>query len=152
MAKILSTNQQVTTGVQFPRGVYSRIVSCADTDIGVPGEGWAYTDPLADSTWLLAVDVWVMSQPPTTNHLFTFGVHWMYHVPKSMLEMQQQENLLPIRSRRGTFLWDAQGPDKHFRWEMNRLFSGQGLRFGVVLTGAGAPIARIQASFEVSEG
>ena len=152
MPYLTTKNQQIKTGVMYPRGVYSRIVSCSHYDPVPPAQSFAYTETLAQKLWLLGVDVWLSTNPPFPTHSYTFSLWRLTTIPASLAAMYNNENILPVRAVNGTWYWHAYGPDAHFHWSMNKLYEGQGQRFGCVMTGAGGIIAQIHASFEISEG
>lgn len=130
----------------------SRVVSCSHYDPAPPGQDFAYTEAVAQNLRLLSIDIFLDTNVPFAQHVFTFSVWRMTAIPANLLAVYQTENIMPVQSTTGIWYWHAYGPDKHFHWSMNRRFKGVGQRFGVVLTGAGAVIAQIHASFEISEG
>lgn len=152
MAKLVSTNQRIVTGVTSPESVYSRVVSCSHYDPAPPGQDFAYTEGLSSRLWLLGVDVWLDTNIHFATHVFTFSVWRLLKEPAVILDLYNADNVLPLRSTTGWWYWHKYGPEGHFHWDMQRLYEGAGQRFGVVLTGAGAVIAQIQASFRISEG
>jgi len=152
VAKIFTPNQRILAGVTHPESSYSRVVSCSHYDPAPPAQQFAYTAALGQSIWLLGVDVWLDTNPHFANHVFTFSVWRLMAEPQTLLDMYAAENVIPLRGATGSWYWHKYGPEGHFHWDMEHLYTGQGQRFGVVLTGAGAVIAQIQASFKITEG
>jgi len=152
VAKIRTPNQTILAGVTHPESSYSRVVSCSHYHPVPPGQNFAYTIALGQSIWLLSVDVWLDTNPHFANHAFTFSVWRLMTEPRVLLDMYAAENVLPLRSNAGWWYWHKYGPEGHFHWDMEHLYQGQGQRFGVVLTGAGAIISQIHASFRITEG
>lgn len=152
MAKLVSSDQRIAIGVTYPESGYSRVVSCSHYDPAPPAQQFAYTEGLSSRLWLLGVDVWLDTNPHFAAHVFTFSVWRLLTRPSGLLDMYAAENVLPLQSTVGSWYWHKYGPEGHFSWDMKRLCEGAGQRFGVVLTGAGAIIAQIHASFRISEG
>ena len=151
MPVLVNKPQSIRVGVRNPMSEYSRVVSCSHYDPAPPDQSFAYTEGLSQKLWLLGVDVWLDTNPPFATHVFTFSVWRMLLKPAALADMYAAENILPLRSPVGWWYWHAYGPERHFHWNMKRLYEGAAQRFGVVLTGAGAVIAQIHASFEISE-
>lgn len=152
MARLYSKSQSIRSTVSNPMASYSRIVSCSHYHPKPPGQDFAYTEALGQNLWLLGVDVWLTTITPEANHQFTFSVWHVTQKPTTVLQVYANENVLPVQSTTGIWYWHSTGPDAHFHWSMQKLYKGVGQRFGAVLTGAGAVLSQIHASFEIAEG
>lgn len=152
MAEVVTGMKRTAAGLVLPRSHESRVISCSHYDPAPGGQDFAYTEPLSSRFWLLGIDIWLDTQPPFAAHVFTFSVWRLMKQPAGLLDLYGAENVLPLRSPVGWWYWHKRGPEGHFHWSMQRIYEGAGQRFGVVLTGAGAILAQIHASFEISEG
>lgn len=152
MAEVVTGMKRTAGGLVLPRSYESRVISCSHYDPAPPGQDFACTVGLSQRLWLRGIDIWLDTQPPFVNHLFTFSVWRLVKEPTGLLDFYNSENVLPLRSTVGWWYWHYRGSGTHFHWSMQRLYEGAGQRFGVVLTGAGAVLAQIHASFEISEG
>ena len=154
MAKIVSTDQRIVTGVTNPISVYSRVISIVGSvAAGVGAERAVATPPVAQSVWLRNVQLWLWHSDAET---LTGGFFWVLcgsgKVPAGA-GILDWENVLPIYSPAALTKWYWVGASKYFSWDMQRLFTGGAKRFGIFLQNADAISGwNCQASFEISEG
>ena len=154
MAEIVSINQRIVTGVRYPRGVYSRVMSCM-TLMDAPGNEHGFTPPVGINVWLLGVDVWVtLDHSVVAGGVLNFRILYGAGTPATPAAMLTWENILPVYWTDGTIQpWSQAQPFHHQHWDMNRYFEQAGQRFGFWLQGAAfVGTLRFVASFEISEG
>ncbi len=155
MSPILANKlQPVRVGVLSPQGVYSRVVSCVAYIKSPMTTGFAYTASLGNRLWLLRVKVWFDPRVWSELERMSFRICHGTSVPINYAAILEWKNLLPALQG-GNENWDFT------RWqyldplefEMNQLFEGKGLRFGILVS-VNPTLVRLHgyASFQISEG
>lgn len=154
MAKVVTGSQQMTTGVMYPRGVYSRsVMICAS--VAAPGViTYAYTPQLGNRLWLLNIQCWFFPKRVAVGDYMDFSFRWGTGRPASAADLGAWDNLLPVHRQ------DAVDDNirqiqagEHMSWDMNKFFEGRGMRFAIWMGFWGAAVEqRMYASFEISEG
>ena len=154
MAKIVTRDQRIVTGVMYPRGVYSRIVGALAVVKQPAVRAYGYTAGLGNRLWLLKVRVWFLPVFTGDGDWVDFWVRFGVGKPKSYVEMSNWEDVLPINwLGAGPLGYREYGTGRVFEWTMNRLFAAEAIRFGIQLTTAGLiTYEEMYATFEISEG
>lgn len=154
MAKLVSRPQAIRAGVLYPAAVYSRVTSCIGYIKGAVFLARAFTPPVAEHVWLLGVDVWFAPKPVGDADSVSFRVLSGYGKPATPAEILNWENVLPVYFPDGGIVsWRQYGSGDHMHWDMSRLFTGAGRRFGFWLSVSPAiDILEMYASFQISEG
>lgn len=154
MAKIVSKDQRIVTGVTNPGSVYSRVVGFA-FPLAAPGpnDSFRVTTILAQTLWLLRVQLWFTSETPGTSILFNWRVVTCTTVPTVAEAVAVDlEPVIPFECAGKPFgFW--YGDAVHFDFSMKRLYTGAGRRFAVwAQNNDAAENLWVQAAFEISEG
>ncbi|MBA7479874.1 hypothetical protein ES707_15315 [subsurface metagenome] len=152
VAKLISRAQPLVMGVYYPRGVYSRVVSCHAILPAVGGLRSTYTAPLAQEVWLLGVDVWTVIEGEGVDKSINFTVRTGFGKADTWEKMLGWEQVLPVFRRENVSMWWTFWNEGHFHWSMNQHYSGPARRFGLYVEGITEAQAHIFASFEISEG
>ena len=154
MAEIISSNQRLVTGVLYPRGVYSRVVSCSDV-VTFGNPRGIYTIGVGERVWLLSVKLLWEPYPVDNTSVTYFRVMTGTTTPGDAAQMRANwDNVLPkLGAGNIDANWYHQYGITEMSWRLNQYFEGVGRRFGVwmqtVMPGKGQAC---QASFEISEG
>lgn len=154
MAKLVSKNQRLVTGVMNPGSSYSRTVTCIAYIKGTP-DARGFTPPLGQVVRLLGVDIWTTPDySAVAGAAFSFRILYGTGEPPTAAAILEWENIIPVYWPDGTPReWHQHQMNEHMHWSMDRLFKGQGQRFGVWLEVSGViPILEFFASFQISEG
>lgn len=154
MPRIATGGQQLETGVRFPRGVYSRVVTCVAVVKAPAVQAAGFTPPLGNRLWLLSVKLWTVNSTPAVADWYDFWILQGQGTPAGYPEIRRWEDIMPVH-------WVGSPPlglreysnDRVFTWSMNRHFAYEAIRFGVAFnTGGVSPYIECYASFEISEG
>ncbi len=153
MAKIVNSSQQIIAGVQFPRGVYSRVIAFSFPLNGAGNiDGWDITGIVAQNVWLLNVMLRVVHEGGASAASFNWRIFTTTTVPKTGQEVAvDADTVIDSRSVGVPYIWDA-GSDVQYSWDMNRLFTGTGRRFGIWAQNNGLKLMWVFGSFTISEG
>ncbi len=153
MARIVNPSQQVIISTLFPRGVYSRVVSCVAQVVAGPGWTFAFTDTVAQNTWLLKVIARGFPAVPDAAKQTLFRIFTGTSKITTADDMLNWQEILPIRLGAATpATWTKFDGDGNFEWDMNQLFTGTGRRFGVRCQRGALGLDELSVSFQISEG
>jgi len=137
-----------------PAPVYSRVVSCAAYIKAPATQGFGFTVPLGNRVRLLAVKVWLNPNEWAAGDWVQFKIFQGTSEPQSFTEIQNWENILPILYQGNVWGWWVRYQTfKPYNWDMEQLFEGKELRFGVAVEVS--PLVSVLwtlVSFQVSEG
>ena len=154
MAKLLTTDQNIGTGVKYPISVYSRVVGALAVVKAPAVRAFGYTMPLGNRIWLKKVRVWCVPVWTGGGDWVDLWIRYGQGKPATFAALGNWEDILPIH-------WLGAGPlgyrefrtDRVFEWTMNRLFVAEGIRFGIQLETAGLiTYEEMYATFEIAEG
>jgi hypothetical protein len=135
MAKLVTNQQSLTTGVQFPQGRYSRTVSI---EMVVPavvgGEVFNFTPPLGSNLWLHSVDFYAFGVDAGLGLGGFIGITKGSTIPKTVFEvLVLWEQIVQYNGLKPYIYW--WGIEKgHLHWDMNKLYTGDSVRFGCAIT------------------
>ena len=152
MTVLVPTNQRLTTGVKNPESSYSRIVSIHWVLPAAPGMDFGFTHPLAQKLWLRSIDFWLWGTPYLDTDSWWFTLRRGFQQPKTSLEIQQLEEMLPLCDPGGPAYWHGYSSRVHMHWDMNKLYEGLTQRFCAVANSTGPTNTYIEFSFQISEG
>ena len=152
--RILTSLQPLRAGVTHPASLYSRVAAALAVVKAPAVNAFGYTAALGNKLWLKKVQVWFMPVWKGGGDWVDFWVRNGTGTPATYAAMTNWEDVLPVN-------WLGAGPvgyrelatGKVFEWEMNRLFEGEGIRFGVQLSVA--PLVTYEemyATFQIAEG
>ncbi len=154
MAKIVSKDQRIVTGVTNPESVYSRVIGfCFPVPSPGPNDAFRVTPPLAQTIWLLRVQLWFTSETSGTSILFNWRVATSTVVPTVAAAVAVDlEPVIPFECAGKPFgFWYGDKAD--FDFSMKRLYSGAGRRFAVwAQNNHATENLWVQAAFTISEG
>lgn len=135
-----------------PMPAYSRVVTIEHVDPSPPGQDYAVTPVLGEKLWLLSVDVWITGSGVPVATSWWFDLRRGFEVPKTTLQIQQWEYLLPVKSTVGIWIFNGYGNPVHRHWDMNILYQSPQQRFAIIGHMVGPEISRFTASFRITEG
>ncbi len=140
------------TGVMYPQGVYSRVVSVGVPLGTMPGVKVQFVTGFGDQLWLLAVKVWATFEPDKGIPQVAFRVKTGQSDPLSQVAFIKDgwDDVIPLEML--GHAWRAQGLEWAFSWDMNKLYTGGGRQFGLWVQDGGGVLGWIFASFQISEG
>lgn len=153
MARLVTTNRRIATGVVNPVSTYSRVVSCVVALKEAATEAYAVTPVVGQRVWLLKVTCFFtpMVANPTKQHFFR--LYTGTTKISAAAEMHDQENVLPLVSPGFTDEpWTYSDGVMEMSWDMRRLYTGAGRWFGILAEVGPWPPREICVSFEISEG
>ncbi len=152
MAKILTTNQQLITGVISPVSAYSRVVSVCAQLLVPAASKVAVTEALGGGFWLLDVRVWLIWLEYTDVPLVFFDVIAGTSSNFKPADISGWESVLPLRYVDQLKPWVGTPEARSFEWSIRRRFVNEGVRLGISTLLLGAGKVYCYASFEISEG
>lgn len=153
MAKLVSTDQRIVTGVTYPKSVYSRVTGFWTGALPVLNdEGQESTYPLGQHIWLLSVHLSFWADVIGTQCSAFWFLSTGTKKPDDAAEvLGVWEPIIPCSSGvKPYFRWDGDAMD--FSWTMSRYYEGPGRRFGLWFQNITAQRWWVQATFEISEG
>lgn len=154
MAVLVNRDQRITTGVLYPRGVYSRVAGALAVVKAPDVRAFGYTAALGNRLWLLKVRVWFLPVWPNGTAWVDFWVRFGTGKPGDYASMSNWTDLLPINwLGSGPLGYRELGTGRVFEWTMNRPIVGDAIRFGIQVECAPEIIyEEMYATFEISEG
>ena len=154
MAKLLLRNQQLIYGTLYPRGVYSRVfgLSCKVL-AGIGNDDLAYSPPLGATFWLVFVGIHycggLAADPCAGTIYISFGTG----VPTGNIVATVWEILIPFWAGTTKPAIMVQGTDQYLWFPINRPFTREALRFGMVIeNGSATRPFWVDTFFGISEG
>ncbi|MBA7607504.1 hypothetical protein ES703_14663 [subsurface metagenome] len=151
MAKIVSTNQSIVTGVTHPKSVYSRRVGCWVTCPGGAARNYGFTPSIGENCWLLGVDLWGQIVLPTLTPHWQVALRTSTGHPKSIEQARACDFIEALNIWGSGGYWTSRCSDYHFHWDMCVAYTGGARRFGIDVINASADIGDFQASFHITE-
>lgn len=154
MAKIVTGQVLTGPGQYFIVEHPSRVVGALAVVKAPAVRGFGYTSPLGNRLRLRQVRVWFLPVWTGGGDWVDFWVRVGLGTPGAYVPMTDWEDVLPIN-------WLGAGPlgyrefqtGRIYEWNMDRLFVGEAIRFGIQLTTAGLiTYEEMYATFEVMEG
>lgn len=130
MARLVSVNQRIVTGVMYPRGVYSRQVGIEiKVPAGVGEDGFNFTPVLGQQLWLLGIDFWAFGVELGVTLGGFISIAAGTTKPSSGFQIAAEwEKCMQYSGIKPMMYWWSQDTG-HFHWSMNRYYSGGGRRF-----------------------
>lgn len=152
MPVVVNKNQQVITAGLKPASDYSRvIVVSADVNLG-GGWGYGYSPVFGKNTRLLEVQVDVILEPGGANTQAFFRIFQGVGVPQRYQDVTDWNKIIDF-GRYGDYEgMVSYGDWRHFSWSMNKLYSTEANRFGLVLQSNATNAIDAYAFFKISEG
>ncbi len=154
MAKLVSKNQRIRTGVTYPKSVYSRVVALElHLAAGMGNDDYCYTPQLGNSLILYSIDVWAYCAVHGIAIGGFFYLNFGTGIPPSGDYLATQwNNIIPLScGLKPGFRWfhcDA----FHRRFTMAKFFETNELRFGVAIENGYNQAWEATVAFEISEG
>ncbi len=153
MAKLVTKDQRIETGVKYPMSGYSRVVTCLAAPQGLADIDHGYTIAVGQNVRLLSVRLFFYPTVPDITKQVGFFVLTGTTVPPTPAAIRNWENVLPIN-------WNGPVVDRWYRyhgldkyeWTMNHLYKGEGRRFGIWAQCNWDGAEEVHASFEIMEG
>jgi len=154
VAKLVSTNQRIATGVMNPTSVYSRVVSCAAYIKAPSTQGYGFTASVGNVVWLHSIRVWMNPYEWAATDWCQFKILQGSSKPGSYAEILNWENILPILYQGNQWGWWVRYKTfALYEWTMQQLFTGKEIKFGVAVEVSPAVnVMWLLVSFEISEG
>lgn len=154
MVTVVNRSQQVVTRGLRPAPAYSRVVLCqlVVPPLGVGGDDWAVTPSFGILVRLLGVDLWIFPDTPgeTTSGLIHVSTGTGEKVDAGTIAMTWQPVMDTSMLVNRAIIW--RGYEQHFCFEMNRLYTGESRRFGVVYETVSLNRTVVLCAFHISEG
>lgn len=153
MAKLVTKQQRLVLGVMNPQSGYSRVVTCMAAPKSLGDIDYGYTIACGQQVRLLTVRLFFYPTAVDVTKQVGFKVLTGTTVPSSEAAIQQWESVLPITWRgTGRDQWIRYHGRDEYVWTMNRLYTGEGRRFGIWAQCNWDGLENVQASFEIMEG
>jgi len=154
MAKLINRNQRVLTGVKNPESGYSRVFGLAcKAAAGVGVDDLAYSPPVGSPFWLRRLSLWFGSEDPTANTGGTVYIAAGTGIPTAENLVQRWDLVVPFWAGTTKPALMVRGAQGFLTWPMNRLYTGEALRFGMVIeNGYAVGTFWVNTWFEISEG
>ena len=153
MAKLITRQQRLVRRVMAPQSGYSRVVTAVAVPQGLAAIDYGYTIAVGQNVRLLSVRLFFYPTVVDITKQCGFFVLTGTTVPPTQQAIRLWENVLPINWR-GPVVdrwYRYHGMDK-YEWSMNRLYVGEGRRFGLWVQCNWDGADEVHASFEIMEG
>ena len=153
MAKLVTKVQLIQHGVMNPQSGYSRVVTAVAAPMGSAAIDYGYTIAVGQNVRLLSVRLFFHPTVVDITKQTGFFVLTGTTVPPNQAAIRLWDNVLPIN-------WNGPVVDRWYRyhgmdkyeWVMNRLYKGEGRRFGIWAQVNWDGPEEVHASFEIMEG
>ena len=154
MAKLVSTNQRIITGVTNPTAGYSRAFGLAcKANAGIGVDDFAYSPPMGVPFRLLFMSLWYGGSDLTNQCGGTIYITFGTGVPTHEIVATTWEIIVPFWAGTTKPAIMVQGLEAYLYWPMNRLFTGEALRFGLAIENfSDTRPFWVNVWFEISEG
>lgn len=154
MVELLNTAQPIRTGIFYPRGVASRVLTLElIVPAGIGNGDWNYTPVLGNELWILSADLWIctINVVGAAGAFFQLSTGMGTTVVAGMVILDW-DTLVPHSGIKPyPACWWVY--DLHLHFDMNRHFSGQSRRLGAWFGNLSATAEiRVLVSFQISEG
>lgn len=151
--KLVNTAQLIRAGVMYPVSGYSRVVSCVASPKTLAGIDYGFTIVVGQQVRLLSVRLWFLPATIDVTKQVGFRVVTGTTRPTTQGEIFAWESVLPLTWRgTGADQWMHFHGRDSYEWTMNRLYTGEGRRFGIWAQCNWEGLDEIYASFQVTEG
>lgn len=154
MARIAVPRGPVAIGPARSAPVQSRVIALElHVPAGVGNSDYCYTPQLGNRLWLYSVDVWgYCAQPGAIRGGFFYFTYGTYEPSREEDVAVDWTTIIPLRcGQKPGFRWFS-CQEIVRRFTMAKLFTNDGLRFGVVIENFGAQDWECTVAFEISEG
>lgn len=136
----------------YPRGVYSRVVGCGIRIEVFPATTFCVCGGIGEQVWLINVSVWfsykdAVGDFDTEFRVLTSTERWV-----SAAQALNFDEVVPMFEGNRLAPWHSFDQHGSFSWDMNRLYTGAGRRFGLWIYSNAPAGGVIRASFQISEG
>ena len=153
MVEVVNKSWKVLEPGLKPKVEYSRVVSCAIADDGIPGPDYAFTTVVGQKVMLRKVTVWWDELAVVIANNTDFMILTGTGLVNLAADILGWEDVLPLQSTGMVVqpwrLYDGRG---EMSWEMRKQYVGVNRRFGIWADRRQDPGLNICVSFEVSEG
>lgn len=131
----------------------SRVVSCLAAPKGLAGIDYGFTTIVGQNVWLLSVQLWFFPAAVDVTKQVTFKVVTGTTAPVNQAQILQWDSVIPLVWKgAGADVWTHYLGQDHYEWSMEKLYIGEGRRFGIWAQCNWDGLDQIYASFQVSEG
>ena len=151
---LLNEGQPLRRAVLAPGGAYSRVFGLAcKANAGIGNDDFAYSPPVGNRFWLRWMSLWFGGGNASTC-AGTIYISSGLGVPANgEVVALRWEMVIPFWSGTTKPAIMLQGREGYLWWPMNRLYRGEGLRFGLAIeNGSATRPWWVNAWFEISEG
>lgn len=154
MPTIVNKSQHILAGVKYPASIYSRVAGALAVVKAPAVTAFGYTSSLGVNVRLKKVRAWFLPVWTGGGDWVDFWIRYGTGVPASYAALSNWSDLLPINwLGSGPVGYRELGTGRVFEWTMDRLFTADGIRFGIQLTTAGViTYEEMYVTFEISEG
>ncbi len=153
MAKLVSTDQRIVTGVTYPKSVYSRVLCVHCIVPAGMGESVVDVTPVVgNNVYLLGVDLWAYRRAVAD---WVGGFIWVRsgsEANPSVSEVVSQWQQIIDMSAVGKQAIYWNGEDQHWGFRFCRLYGEAERRFAVAVQNGYAVAWDLFAAFTISEG
>lgn len=131
MVRLVNKVQRTITGVTYPKGLYSRILTLeVETAAGAGNESWQFTERVADRCWVVGLDMYLENLAFDTVRSTFFQISAGREIPAAAGEIVTRwDSFFQHRGLKNyprvTYWYSC-----HFYWPVHKLFTGGRWRFG----------------------
>lgn len=154
MSYIVNTRQQVRVAGLHPESEYSRVVSALAVVKAPMVRDRGYTAALGNNLRLKQIRCWFVPEWTSATAWIDFMFRWGQGTPATYADMSTWEDLMPINWLGSpTAGWRRCLFPNMLVWDMNKLFTGKAIRFGIQLeVSPEVTYVEMYTSFQISEG
>jgi len=153
MPVIQNKSQQVVSRAMNPRVIYSRVESL-QVNVGAgPATAYAVTPPLGNCVWLLGIKCWMLPKAINVANISALSFVKGEGPARALADVMQWKNILPLNNENSfSMSWFFHDGRDEMSWEFSRLYTGESVRFAVIVGRSAGPADQAQVSFVISEG
>lgn len=154
MSKVVNRSQQLRVAGMNPESEYSRVVSALAVVKAPAVNAIGYTAALGNRLRLKQIRCWFVPEWTTATAWHDFMFRKGQQLPTTYAQMTAWDDIMPINwlgSPRA--MWRRCMFPNMLVWDMNRLFVGEAIRFGIqVEVSPEVTYLEMYTSFQISEG
>lgn len=151
MSKIVNKSQVITTGVVYPRPVYSRVIGCFTLLPVAPVHNFAYTAEVGQRILILNVQIWIRIVPAGAAEAGQFNIRVGNGRPINIGNLLSWQNLVPLYHDgiiEPLFFYEK---IKYYSFDMSVIFDGAPWRFGFDMINASTNAGQAWMTVQFSE-
>ena len=149
---VINKSRRLVAGGLRPVSLESRVIAVRASAAGLGVWGFGYSPSFGQTTRLLQINATVQIVPGGAVERCHFSIHRGSVEPRIRQDVEAWERVIDFGTYAGVHGMVVYGPIQKFFWELNRTFSGEANRFGVLFYNSSTNVGVVHVFFMMSEG